>query len=51
MAFAMPGMWELLGILVLVLFLFPRRILTVSRSLGECVGLIQSVGDDDHDQP
>jgi len=43
----MPGHWELVIVGVVVLLLFGGRFKGVCRALGETVGLIQGVVDDD----
>lgn len=40
------GPTELLIALAVILVLFPRRLTSMARSLGESVGLIRGLGDD-----
>lgn len=39
------GHWELAIVLVVILLLFGRRCITISRSLGESIGLLGKAAD------
>lgn len=43
----MPGIWEGIVVLMIILLVFPRRLHAAARGLGESCGLVRRCVDDD----